>query len=473
LRGDIDAKLLEIFDEKLKQHYPQLKYLEDRSGGKKEYIEAEKKKLFKKIGVDLDQAEQDLIAYTEGRKQKDFFLWDVYFAEVFAEKGGFDIVIGNPPYINISNLQPDEYRLKLRSKFRSAKNKTDMYAFFIENSFNLINKFSFLSFIIPQTWKATDSFLKLREIIFKEKSLIKVIDLDYGTFDATVKPMVVIFSNQRNTKYSIDIYNDKFEKIMVIGIDEVLSDKSLSFNTSSSSVQKNLFLKIEKDSIQLNKLIQFSRGIKTSNDIRFVLREKKNKDCRPVFRGKNVERYNLKWAGEYIWYRPDLMKEKVGCVTYTKEFFEVPEKIITQRISIGICSAYDSKNNYFLDTTIVSNYSTWDGKTNMKFIVSILNSSLINFWFKNKHPLPTVGIYELHSIPMKITQNQSQFTKLVDKILSSKKQNPEADTQHLEDQIDIMVYKLYNLTYEEVKIIDPEIEKIISREEYEKFEIQK
>ncbi len=75
-------------------------------------ISEEKQKLTKKIGFDIEQIEKDLTAYTEGRKQKDFFLWNIYFAEVFSQKSGFDIVIGNPPYIEARNsaLFPDNMK---------------------------------------------------------------------------------------------------------------------------------------------------------------------------------------------------------------------------------------------------------------------------------------------------------------------------------------------------------------------------
>ncbi len=95
----------------------------------------------------------------------------------------------------------------------------------------------------------------------------------------------------------------------------------------------------------------------------------------------------MNWDGEYIWYRPDLMKEKVGSVSYTKEFFEVPEKIVIQRVnsSMLLLCAYDTNQNYFLDTTNISRYESWDGVTALKFICALLNSKVINFWYCNKY----------------------------------------------------------------------------------------
>jgi hypothetical protein len=92
----------------------------------------------------------------------------------------------------------------------------------------------------------------------------------------------------------------------------------------------------------------------------------------------------------------------------------------------------------------------------------------------NPDIFPYIKGIHLKKLPLKFPNNKSdedKFSALVDKIIAAKQQNPAADTKLLEDQIDIMVYKLYELTYEEVKVIDPEIEKVISKEEYEKFEI--
>ncbi|GHU65892.1 hypothetical protein FACS189447_05690 [Spirochaetia bacterium] len=389
--------------------------------------------------------------YNQNR-HSEFF--DPYW--MFGIQDGFDVVIGNPPYVNIANIRPDEYRNLLKSIFRSAKNKSDLYAFFIEIGFDFLNQKGFLSYIIPQTWKATDSFSKLREIIFKEHSLIKVVDLNIGTFTAIVKPMIVLFSKSVKTNKDIEILNSKYKKIFDIKLSEVLEDANLAINTTSTVYEKKLFKKIENDCISLEKIIQFSRGIKTSNDNKFILKQKK-KECFKIFRGKNIKRFFSDWNGEYIWYRPDLMKEKVGSVSHSRLFFEVPEKLITQRVnsSMQLICAYDNKQNYYLDTTNVSRYSTWNKKVSLKYICGLLNSKIINYWYCNKFLMPTIGIYELHSIPIKIAsdEKQKELAYIVDQIISSKTANSNADTSALEAKIDKIVYELYGLTDDEIKVI--------------------
>lgn len=115
----------------------------------------------------------------------------------------------------------------------------------------------------------------------------------------------------------------------------------------------------------------------------------------------------------------------------------------------------------------------------IKYFTAFLNSKVSSWLIRNIFPELQGGTREINenifrnfAIPQLQKDEQKPFIELVDKILISKQQNPQANTKELEDQIDIMVYKLYNLTYEEVKIIDPEIEKIISKEEYERFEIK-
>ena len=101
----------------------------------------EKQKLTKKLGFDIEQIEKDLIVYTEGRKPKEFFLWNVYFAEVFLQKDGFDIVIGNPPYIDSEEMSKSQKELRIycTNKFKSAKGNWDLYIPFFGRDYQRVD----------------------------------------------------------------------------------------------------------------------------------------------------------------------------------------------------------------------------------------------------------------------------------------------------------------------------------------------
>lgn len=471
-----NASLFDVYSE-AKKKAVNLKRLHE------EFFEATQKSKKDNIKKQIEQLEWELIEATlkeqnklsalkkleefKRSNTKPFFLWKLNFAEVFEEKGGFDVVIGNPPYINIANL-PKTDREAYKMRYASiTKNKVDLYAYFIEEGFNLFKKNGILTYIIPQTWKATSSFSKFRELLFLNYKLAQVVDLELGVFTAIVNPMIIFVINITDQKYKITVKDSQFEQINEIDIKEVLSVKDYPLDTSSSGDYKKIFAEIENGSTPLSQIVRFSRGIKTSDDSRFVSKSVKDPstEYKKVFRGKNIKAYSINWGGEYIWYRPDLMKEKVGCLPHSKEFFEVPEKLITQRVnsSMQLLVAYDSQQRYFLDTVNVSNYATWDKGIPLKYICALLNSKVINFYYCNKYRMPTIGGYELHSIPIKIGAKQLQgkiiflvdaillITKTEDYISNVEKQAKVRDVEH---QIDGLVYKLYDLTDEEIKIVE-------------------
>lgn len=377
---------------------------------------------------------------------------------MFGIAEGFDIVIGNPPYINIANIKDNEYRELLKREFVVTKNKCDMYAYFIEHSFKIMSIKGILAFIIPETWKATDSFSKLRDLIVNYHSIMQIVNLKMGVFDAVVHPMIAIFENIYKKDYSFPVYDGLTKMKYYISDSDIVNTSDLKIDTESTIEEKNLFSVIEKATKRLGTIVEFSRGVKTSDDKRFIQRNRHNADYKKVYRGRNIKAYSLNWDGEYLWYRPDLMKEKTGCLPHTKEFFEVPEKLITQRVnsSMQLLVAYDNEKNYFLDTTNVSRYESWDKNYSMKYLCGILNSSTINFWYSRNFRMPTIGGYELESIPIvdanKITQ--TKIIEIVDEIVALNKQNPMSDTSILERKIDVCVYLLYGLTWNEVMVVE-------------------
>ena len=381
---------------------------------------------------------------------KPFVLWQLYFPNVFRNNGGFDIVIGNPPYVNIVNLEAN-YRAYLQKHYTITKNKVDLYAYFVEMSKKIINNDGQITFIIPQTWKATDSFEKFRRLIFDNFRLLQVVNLNMGTFDAVVRPVIIQLQSGSTSDYVISIRDDKFKEIDQIEVKEVLQSAHYVLDTESTQTDKKLFRKIERGTKQLGSILQFTRGIKTSNDKRFISSYVKDKDSHPVYRGKNIKAYTLNWKGEYIWYRPDLMREKIGCVPHEKELFEAEEKIICQRVnsSMQLLAAYDKEKNYFLDTTIVSKYDTLVEGYEIKYILGLMNSKLINYWYCFKYRMPTIGLYELHSIPVRPApaEIQKEICRKVDEILE--KTAVKMPFEEIAYDIDEIIFDLYEISQDE------------------------
>ncbi len=382
------------------------------------------------------------------------FEWRFEFPEVLNDDGdfvGFDVVIGNPPYINFANL-PETER-EYYKKFELYKNKTDLYAFFVGLGAKIKNDNGFICLIIPHTWVSTTSFLPLRKLLLDEVNLMSIVELDFGVFkDAYVKTVIIQTDNKQKDK--IRLLDENFVLKVEIPRETILKDEELKINLTWNPVKHNIYTKIKTDATKLGDIIHFSRGIKTSNDSRFLFKENKGQDYYKVIRGRNIKAYRIDYENEYIWYRPDLMKEKAGCLPHTKELFLTPEKIITQRVNSSgqLLATYDNEQFFCLDTTNVSS-EIIDKNCDLKFIVGVMNSKLINWWFNDEFKNPTISGYELHQIPIKRNkQIENEISKLVEITLENNKS--QQDIKNQLKQIDSLVYELYDLTEEEIKIIE-------------------
>lgn len=180
---------------------------------------------------------------------------------------------------------------------------------------------------------------------------------------------------------------------------------------------------------------------------------------------------------KYISYIMNHSAFKAGnfyCISYPREksVFE-GEKIVVPQRSYNNTFAYNNGSWYAsADVYFIKSINT---ELALKYILALLNSKLYLFLLrekgKKKGEMLELYIRPLSELPIIKNTNQKLFIDLVNLIISEKNKNPQSNTKHLEDQIDIMVYKLYNLTYEEVKIIDPDIEQLINKEDYERFQI--
>ena len=173
------------------------------------------------------------------------------------------------------------------------------------------------------------------------------------------------------------------------------------------------------------------------------------------------------------------MKEKVGCVPHSIDFFEVKEKIVTQRVnsSFQLQAAVDEQCNYFLDTVNVSRAKSYKGQIPLKSLCSILNSKLINFWYCLKYRMPTIGIYELHSIPIVLPKAEAQnILSLFNTLLSDQKT---ANHKCFKSVLDAYVFNLYFPDHmkergiDVLQYIEHDISQIMGDEDFEKSSISR
>lgn len=347
------------------------------------------------------------------------FKWEKEFPDVF-EKGGFDVVISNPPYVNMANIQDEKERKFYQSHYKTVKNKCDLYSIFTEKAKHLLRDNGKLGFIFPNSWLGIESFSLFRDFLAKDVKVSRLVELPEKVFaDAIVKTMLCFYDN---TKPSIDdvieIYkcydNQQFHsKGFVLPYKQIIENPNTSF-----SFEKTIALN-KVETIPLKDIVSFSLGIKTSDDKRFIFEEKKDEDCFLILRGRNIKRWSKPENNEYIWYKPELITEKVGGRPRIKENFTVDKKIVIQDIAQEINATID-KEKYLCNDTINIIYEINDSYL-MEYILTLLNSKLVNVWFKKIYPS---GLHiktnqlEIIPIPVISLEQQKPFVEIAEKMMA-------------------------------------------------------
>ncbi|MHA6279547.1 Eco57I restriction-modification methylase domain-containing protein [Salinimicrobium sp. CAU 1759] len=337
------------------------------------------------------------------------FKWEAEFPEVFA-KGGFDVVIGNPPYVNIVNIEDKKLRKALQQKFSTFKNKCDLYSLFIEQSILLAKKEGELGFIFPNSWMGTSSFIKFRQFISLETQINTLVELPPGVFQDAVVTTVIMTTTKKESEdnHSISLLfpeNRIFKyKRHSISLDKILSSTFFTYSFEP-------IVQLGNEEAKLAELVSFSLGIKTSDDKRFIFSYKKDESSFPMLRGKNIGRYFKNISGEYLWYKPELIKQKSGGRPRVLENFLRP-KLLIQDISKSINATYDDSNALVNDTINVIYDS--NESYSLLFILGLLNSKAVNSWFSSTFPEGLhIKINQLGEIP--VPKSNAHQRQLIEK----------------------------------------------------------
>lgn len=385
------------------------------------------------------------------------FSFKINFSEVFSENQGFDVIIANPPYVNVFNIKDQCFRKYLRNNYSVAKNKTDLYAFFTEKGISILKNNGKLVFIFSNSWLGTNSFLKFRHFLINKTKIEKLIKCSQNVFqEATVTVLIISLSKTVTENQDIKLLELKNKTFYLL--DHVLSYRDIKDQVEYGFTFEKI-IKIKIPVCKLSDVGEFSLGIKTSNDKKFILSNRKDNDCYKVLQGKDINKYFIKFNNKWIWYKPDLMKKRKGAGPRELKNFLVP-KILIKDVANTIQATLDEQRYLTTDTiNILYKIKNYD----FKFILGILNSKFINKWFKlNFSSGLHIKINQIKNIPLPYLSKleQKPLILIVEKILNTTKSKDSlaSDKQNkisqYEGQIDQLVYKLYGLTSEEIKIIE-------------------
>lgn len=391
-----------------------------------------------------------------------FFLWHTWFADVF-EKGGFDIVIGNPPYgATLSELDKKIYR----KSYPETEFKIDTYSLFVLLSFKILNDNGIMYFIIPNT--LLDNYFE--ESVRKKllsKQILEINDLSDKVFlNAVVHSMIFAFKNtntQSAYKIKCDIGDTLINDVFYIDSDYFLHQQKTLFSIRTWAT-RGLYEKLSTNSVHLQQVLNIRQAIKSGDDKTYISNVKLTNSHKPILRGKDIKRFVTNESNLYLEYGDFLACPR------TPDIFEQP-KILIREAGAKITAAIDYNNNYIMSS--LYNCILIDNHYSLEYLLGLINSELFQYLMnkltfeKTKGAFTKAKIYHYYELPVKQLSEQAQqpIVNIVSKIMVNASKNIGYDL--LEKQLNIIVYKTYELTYDEILIVDPET--TISKEEYDSY----
>ena len=406
------------------------------------------------------------------------FNWQQEFPQVFA-KGGFDVVIGNPPYVRQELFK--EIKPYLEANYECYNSVADLYTYFIEKGILLLNSKGIFSFILPNKFLKAGYGFEIRKVIKKHNKLELIYDFDdYPVFDdATTYPIIYIINNNWDDNYfkyseinkRIDT-NDPISKLLTMEVNvnyTSLADEGWQFqNTKNAS----LLDKIKSCSKPLKEVVQnkIFRGVSTGKNEVFIIdkvtadkliNKRNEKFIRRIVTGKEVKRNSLVFDYLYLLYIPweydlDFDENIKTYLLENKDILSNRPEVIEGRFNWWCLSRYGSKNaeylfkpkiiyprinnqgNFYYDSS--GEYSLSDNNffisTDNKFLIPILNSKLIYYYLKSIASTLQGGYLDfrrpyIETIPIKNINNSEEqvFTEKADLMLSLNKSLQEASAK--------------------------------------------
>jgi len=413
----------------------------------------------------IEKLDSEIEEIKNNKIYENAFEWRFEFPEVLNDEGdfvGFDIVIGNPPYVLVQSLGDKNIFDHYSQNYTTATYKIDTYALFYEMGINLLSNNAIICLITPNTFLKNKYSKELRNLILSN-SLIQIINFYTQVFeDASVDTLILMLSknNQENpnnkfwySAYKNNVFN-LYEIEKYFHLQNEFKKGNLELELDINTDLRSLLAKIEIDTKPLSYYGRSYFGIQTFDRKQFVSKTKIDENYFPVIDGGNIKRYKLNPHSEFVDFKKESIKSGGDPNVYKKD------RIVIRQIGIYPEGTIIPPNLMTLNT-IYNIYLHKDDILFLKYLLSLINSKLFQFyWYKkfydNKATFPKIKKEPIESYPIKEPKKEivDIISKLVDEIITIKAQLEIVDTTALEAEIDHLVYELYGLTEEEIEIVE-------------------
>ena len=425
--------------------------------------------------------------------------------QMFGIEKGFDVVIGNPPYVEHKKLK--NISKQLREHYDVYTGSSDLSVYFFEFAYRNLKESGVLAYINTNKFFNTEYGKKLREYILN-KEVLKLINFEQVPVfeNVLVSSCVIISSNAQSASGTLEfklLYKDKLWKTHFSDGNyevypyEFLHDTEWSFKSSSDIGLKQ---KIENDSKKIKDIegVVIRRGVTTGYDPAFIINEKTAESLgtseviKPFLKGAHVKRYRTLHSGlnliftrrgynieadlkikehlrnHYEFLKPKVGDEKVGRKPGAYQWFEIQDniayyndflkpKIIWPLTADKWGFAYDESGS-FLGS---GSFMLTTDSMNIMFILGVLNSKLMKYYFAHTGVMTAGGAFTLKKstierMPLRLcsVEKQNAVGNIVSSIIETQKRDSDADTSSEEAEIDKLVYEIYNLSPDDIKLIE-------------------
>ena len=385
---------------------------------------------------------------------------------MFGITKGFDIVIGNPPYISVRTKSFDSsLKPKYKELYNLAVGQYDLYTLFIELGEKILVEHGILSFIIPTRMLSNENFMAARKFLMEKMPLTKYVNAQ-RPFDANVEANIMVCKrNEKEPDVIAETLDNNSNTFSYLASIPFASISNMPFNIFPFVFKQevlDVLFKIQRkhEGEFVSDYLEITRGFECGYDDERIGHGKYK-----FIYAETIEPYLLGTQQE-IYCDPDFRDTSKY---KTKDVFCCDPKLLTKFCSNEIKFAIDEIG--YCNTNSVYNCAFKNNKKKELFyLLGILNSKLTTFWFNTAFLnidsiFPHIQKNQLESIPV---HNGGKFHSEIAELAKSICKKKRNNTTELENRIDILVYLLYKLTYDEVRIIDPQIDSIISEQEYNK-----
>lgn len=405
------------------------------------------------------------------------------FEDVFPDimlRGGFDVVVGNPPYSTVTDEHIKEYVI---NRFSSAEGRFDTFELFIQRAINLCRNKGKLGYIIPNTLLTNLYSRKLRKFILDSTTIEQIVNFGIDVFtDPTIHTCIIITSRENPEKNAVKVKKQITQVAQLsLNPDFELSQTQFEnnpnyifdifFDPETRLISNKLFINAK----QLGEICFIRQCIKTGDDEKYVKKSDvtPDKKWKSTLRGRSIERYVTHETNLFLKYGPWLARNWKN-----KSFYET-QKIAIRETGNRIISTLDIENRYFLSSLYAIYPKSVTEQLSLKFILGILNSNLATYFVKKTALELTKGAFtkvrtnQLAKLPIRTINfedaadkaRHDNIVKLVEQMLDAKAKLANAKTESetnrfemlcktLDRQINESVYELYGLTEEEIRIVE-------------------